>query len=406
MSISLNHKISYNVFIFVSIVSPIVALFAGLGLAPLLCIAGLSPCVFFIRQGKFSIWWQSPLQKVLLIFFVIGGLSTLWSIEALESFFLWLRLGIVYILGCAILSFSSNLNNKEQKVIIKSLIFGLTISLFLSIEEYLTQGSIMRFFKTYEEGNGFPMSTFNRGAVFFSLCLWPIAYLLWEKKKIILCSALTLVTGITVFILDSQSALIGLLASFAVAVMILFFRPSSLFSIRLITVALILSIPLCITLLDTDQMNKMLPNSAQGSTNHRIQIWNFTANEALKEPLFGKGIDSSRHIVKSKQQMLPALYQGGRLVSPLPLHPHNIELQIWLELGAIGLICFAYFLYTLLLTIESSYKKPKEIACILATTTCYFMISQFAFGVWQYWWISAGILAFFYTKIAINTAKA
>ena len=73
---------------------------------------------------------------------------------------------------------------------------------------------------------------------------------------------------------------------------------------------------------------------------HRRVIWSFSKQKILERPLFGHGIFSSRDIgdqykiLDNVNQILPAI----------PLHPHNNILQIWLELGVVGIILFYIFL--------------------------------------------------------------
>ena len=76
-----------------------------------------------------------------------------------------------------------------------------------------------------------------------------------------------------------------------------------------------------------NQYGNIIPDSAQ----HRIHIWHFVAQHAAERPFLGYGINNSEHIKKQYS------WATGPEKNLLPSHPHNIILQIWIELGIIGL---------------------------------------------------------------------
>ena len=118
---------------------------------------------------------------------------------------------------------------------------------------------------------------------------------------------------------------------------------------------------------------------------HRRVIWSFSKQKILERPLFGHGIFSSRDIgdqykiLDNVNQILPAI----------PLHPHNNILQIWLELGVVGIILFYIFLCIFINKIYQIKKINRQYAAFsLASLFQIFLIGQFSFGFWQTWWIS------------------
>ena len=88
-----------------------------------------------------------------------------------------------------------------------------------------------------------------------------------------------------------------------------------------------------------------LPTSAL----HRMLIWDFTAERIAERPLLGWGMEASRTVPGGRGQPEAAALDRMRVTDPgqrrwfaephvqiLPLHPHNGALQLWLELGAVG----------------------------------------------------------------------
>ncbi len=77
------------------------------------------------------------------------------------------------------------------------------------------------------------------------------------------------------------------------------------------------------------------------------------------------------------------------MLSAIPLHPHNSILQLWLELGVIGIVLFYILLYKIINKIYDIKKiNPKYAAFGLASFFQIFLIGQFSYGFWQTWWIS------------------
>jgi O-antigen ligase len=75
----------------------------------------------------------------------------------------------------------------------------------------------------------------------------------------------------------------------------------------------------------------------QTTGQHRILIWGVTAERVLKAPLAGYGIASTRTNERTVGATAP-LAEGTAFKPSTNLHAHNIFLQTWHELGAIGAI--------------------------------------------------------------------
>ncbi len=64
-------------------------------------------------------------------------------------------------------------------------------------------------------------------------------------------------------------------------------------------------------------------------------------------------------------------------------------MQIWLELGVLGIILFYIFLYKIINKIYQIKKINHQYAAFsLASLFQIFLIGQFSYGFWQIWWIS------------------
>ena len=118
---------------------------------------------------------------------------------------------------------------------------------------------------------------------------------------------------------------------------------------------------------------------------HRRVIWSFSKEKILEKPLFGHGMFSSKVI--GDQYKIKNI--DNKMLSAMPLHPHNSILQLWLELGVLGVFLFYIFLYNIINQIYEIKKiNSKYAAFSLVSLFQIFLIGQLSYGFWQTWWIS------------------
>ena len=120
----------------------------------------------------------------------------------------------------------------------------------------------------------------------------------------------------------------------------------------------------------------------------RVEIWNYASDLVLEKPVLGYGFAASRYI-GSRGDIIP-----GTNWAALPLHPHNAFLQVWLELGVVGVALLCAMMALFWGYIEKRISTRDDISVVIATFVTTLVISLISFGVWQYWWIATwGLLA-------------
>jgi len=135
----------------------------------------------------------------------------------------------------------------------------------------------------------------------------------------------------------------------------------------------------------------------------RLEIWSYAANRALEKPMLGWGYEASR-------EFMPII----------PIHPHNMSLQAWLELGLPGLLLLAAFWFAVFWGLAPQnaevYDAPGEKALysldgaydtglfaappaeqmarpyMLAAASAYFLLNAVSYGMWKGWLIGVGAL--------------
>ncbi|MHC8507864.1 MAG: O-antigen ligase family protein [Rhodospirillales bacterium] len=145
-----------------------------------------------------------------------------------------------------------------------------------------------------------------------------------------------------------------------------------------------------------------------GSLFHRLAIWQAAVGHIAEAPLAGLGFDTAR-----------ALYDSGDLIKyrftdnvgnallasnfePIPLHPHNAALQIWLELGAIGALIAAGLLARMFWSASAALNSaPRFFMCAVFFSGL--AAASAAFGAWQSWWLGALFMTAAFAAVLAKT---
>jgi hypothetical protein len=144
-----------------------------------------------------------------------------------------------------------------------------------------------------------------------------------------------------------------------------------------------------------------LPESARA----RVIIWEYTAERTLAHPWLGIGVGST-----------PVLRDEDKAVSPVDQpegfvfhrttgqHAHDIFLQTWYELGAVGavLMALAGVAVVMLILLLSLCAQPFAAASFAAFAA----VAAFAWGMWQAWFMCAIGLVPLYVLVAAAATEA
>jgi O-antigen ligase len=119
----------------------------------------------------------------------------------------------------------------------------------------------------------------------------------------------------------------------------------------------------------------------------RMDYWSHAIDWIALRPLKGWGLDASR-----------AFGPG------IKLHPHNVPLQVWLELGVVGAVLAAAF-WSLALARLSQPTRNLRAAATAACAALYLLFGV-NFGVWQEWWLALGALLALLSAANLRLAEA
>lgn len=135
-------------------------------------------------------------------------------------------------------------------------------------------------------------------------------------------------------------------------------------------------------------INSTMPISIQKIL-FRGEIWDLVAKKSLESPLFGHGIDSARYLGNI---VVNSTYKFENVL----IHPHNMILQLWLDLGFAGVI-IAFGLLVLGWRFMTKIPTTNH-APILGGLAMLTVFSTVSHSLWQAW--SVALIAIFITLVA------
>jgi O-antigen ligase len=189
----------------------------------------------------------------------------------------------------------------------------------------------------------------------------------------------------------SKAALVGGTVIFAVALL----RPLwSERALRIGWVAACLAIVPAALALHRANLHRVI--WVQPSMQHRIVIWNYTAEQTLKSPFLGIGAGMMYERFGSQ-----VLENGTEPYDPRVPHAHSLYLQVWFELGVIG----AAFLTLMGLAVIERMRRlgPRIAPYAHATFTSAAIIASSSYGIWQSWFLILFALTVVLFAIAVRT---
>lgn len=364
--------------------APVLAFFAPKGMTPL-AVTTLLYLLLFTRHRK-SWFLPIPFYAVatVIIFVIWAGFSTLWSLDWSVALLGVAKLFLVHGFGIWLLLTITQLSDDETDRTMRALFCGFLLAACLIAIELIFRGPIyevLRGIVYHPRGSG--LFWLNPAAGIQLIMVWPILFWLNTKNQQKIAFATLIGLFGLVYWLDYRSGLVALALGTCATMLIYFFRSFMRPTISLLFILGVLSAPIILGSVkpsDVIETESALPKAAL----HRLLIWNFAAEKILEKPLQGWGMNAARLIPGGQDKLIDASksYYGQKL----PLHPHNIAIQVWLELGLTGAILLCVFGALVILAITTQTLPLSVASCSIGQFTTALVILSLSYGVWQTWW--------------------
>jgi O-antigen ligase len=229
--------------------------------------------------------------------------------------------------------------------------------------------------------------SYSRGAVAHALLLTPLAWWLWRERARRL-GALFLVPGvIAITQLTSLSAQVAVATGVLVAALV-WQWPRLVRVVAVVPAALLLVAP-ALPYQPTGPIGCLVA-AAKPSALHRLHIWDHIAEKIPERVVFGHGVEAARFLPQGRETVVLATCDDPPVVvgqgERVPLHPHNAALQIWLELGLVGVIAMLVVLAAVgraLVAVEDRVARALSASLVAAAVAA----ALVSYGLWQNWWL-------------------
>lgn len=398
--------VSHAVLLLVVFLLPPVAVFSGLAVAPFYAVLLAVLLIEGLRKKAIHLPFSMP-----IFFFVLLAIwalaSHFWAINSDRALSEWAATFAIILLSIVTFGVLQHLRKNQLEALTFALSIAIPLMLLLIAVELKFFGFLYSFFGTqfFSKTNiFFNAEVYNRGACFLAVIFW--ALLMAHSKRMrqnmptsILLGVVSIATIVTLGMLESLSAKVafvgGVVAFIAVLLM-------PVISIRLLQIAVILLAVGMVWYAPKLNPNEFAEKNIPPSALHRIFIWSFSGQKAAENMWQGYGFYNSRDIAGGKDVI--AL---GNQSSPLgwvnlPNHSHNAMLQMWLELGLVGLSLYVLLIVTSLSWMLKYVQSTLQRAIMVAMLVTYLGISLLAFNVWQEWWIATGLLGFMLMRLYVD----
>lgn len=325
----------------------------------------LPPVVWTIADHKQALPFHLPglvtdrIAVFIFAFVVWMALSNVWSpnprVGMAAASWSFAILGIVY----AVTSLAPRVASDARTTMALAFAAAFSIGVVLLLWDALTDLSGRRLFMNLipplksrssdaviRDGAviALPLYLIKKNAAVVMMLFWPAlliavryATTAWQKRAVAVAVALF---ALAIFVSGHDTSRVALAASGAIW-MLAMLKPSiALRAAQAIWLVAVLAIvPLAHAAYNAD-LHKA--SYIQFSGRHRIVIWERTAENVMKAPIRGAGIAATRYIDEIQADRTDhALVPGTDIPDGTNVHSHNVFLQTWHELGAVGALLLA-----------------------------------------------------------------
>lgn len=375
-------------------------LYAPRGIAPLYVIlaVGFIGLNFFRNQFKDFLKIGRAQLAVILTLPIFGAASAMWSLAPGASLKTAFILGALFLIGSLMIKVSGELDERERLFIEKSILVGGFIGYTLIGIEQVSNAGLSRFLQELV-GRHVVMrndstSIFNQGMSIGALYLWPFGMVLIRKWSFFAASPILALCAGLIFLSEAQVPGVALVTG---AIALLLTRAMPHFAPKVLILGVVIGTllaPAIPGMLPNPQTNEPSLSKYSDSILHRFIIWQTAKDHILKNPIIGAGLNSTRFLYTKEDRIyylveIPSTGRSwGVFSEPIPLHPHNAILQVWMELGLLGAVLLAVFLVAILNQLRLLALPHWETAASFAFFACALTIESISYGAWQSWWLS------------------
>lgn len=383
----------------------------------LIYFAGVS--LLQLDHRRITLLKSHDLFWIMFLFFLYAIFSLLWASSPQYGMIEILKLIIYSCSGLMTLNFLANQKRDFIKKILNIMSYATIVSSVIWISLYLVDFKFLSF--DLGAKISYDLGSFRRGSHLCAVLLFPLSLYLWQVKRQFLSFFVFALLFTVVYLSSKHTAFLVILMTAGLLPFVWLLRG---YFIRFCQISLVIFfffapivvepfVQPALTYAENAKENDIkIPTSFL----HRLKIWEFTSQKIIERPIQGYGFGSSRflgegHRTSLSVSILPyfkrmtieqqektiILFREAGLnlhnkmfvlddLSLLPLHPHNAFLQIWLEVGLIGMLIAAAFLFFLFEKGINLVKRSQQLVFMGGLFPALVVVNM-SYGLWQSWWV-------------------
>ncbi len=382
-----------------ALVMPLMPIGKNIWVAWLLALGTLLAC-----PGRPYRWprLKTPFALSLVVLVVFGGLSLFWSSDPDDGLHRFGRMAGSFLCAAILIERARQLPAHLAPAGLLLLVIGLGTAVIVLVVEIAA---------------GYPLSQLRLAHLAKWPDIWPVYYnsfaallavtapavtgLVWQRWGM-KAASIPALCAVPIFLLQSMAAMLGISLGICFALAVLAFGRRLILAAALILALLAPALPV---VLGTSGFYEVIESTRirlPFSAAHRLVTWRFVSERAEDSPIAGLGMGASRSLagagddargIPQYRQLL--LLAGDVPTYPVPLqssHPHNLFLQVRLELGWAGIAILSAVLLSGGYSLSRLPLGRFELAGVSASAGAAAVIYMLSYNAWNAWWLSVLIL--------------
>ncbi len=393
------------VFCVLGLFLPIIPIFSARALVPFIAICAVSALIIAFKQNNQRLCFDTDRWVIL---FILGyvlvastlGLETEFAKTGIRSVF---KLIGIILIGLALITVQKRLSSNDIALVAIAMMVGLICALTWLLVDGLTGGIVSHLVFKYRLNHYSGQFWLKSASSILVLASLLVGIYLVKLRAYTLATFFAFSAAYAAFSIQSLSAAFGVIVSLCFG----FFyqalgKARKVVAAIFLVVAFLLPAWIVISGIAPEDISPHLNKSQSSSYSivYRTYIWDFTVKRISQKPILGWGIGASKRIgTDAAGVVVDPIF--GSFGEPIPLHPHNSILQVWLEFGLIGAFFACAILiravYLLDRIADSPFKRIWSFSFFMLLM-CFF---NFNYSISSSWWMTS-IMAFIAILAAFN----
>ncbi len=367
---------------------PLLTFFAPRALAPLAVVAAAVALGLALYHRRSPLLAPSPVVAILGVLCVWVLLSGIWASDTWLAVRGAAKLGGGALAGILVFGLATSLGSAHAGIVRCALAGGVALAAVMLAVEVMFSSPLSTLIRdSMPAVQWYGHFWLNPCASVISLLVWPVAWTCWRRyhpiAAVVVLAAVALIDNALGYTTAAGAIAIGAVAAAGVG---LLGRRASIF-IGAAFVVVFLAAPLVPGRVIGPETIANASSQVKQAVTHRLHIWQFAAERIAENPVRGWGMNASRTIPGGKESAHDPVL--GSLGENLPLHPHNIMLQVWLELGVPGAVLLALLGFTVILRLGGAATARLTASLRMGQLVTALVISSASYSAWSSWWLAA-----------------